>query len=276
MITDQERTNQAKVARQTEKAATRAVRFDGGTKALPAYANPDRRTAFKFLFGSWLALGSVSLGVPDAAHAAALTREQRDQLTAGQIIDLLKAGNERFRAGKMQAHDYLAQKRASAGGQYPAAAILSCIDSRAPAEIILDTGIGDTFNARVAGNIANDDIIGSLEFACAAAGAKVVLVMGHTACGAVKGAIDNVELAHLTALLDKIKPAVSATTFSGERASKNADFVDAVAVTNVRRTVDEIRRHSSVLAGLEKQGKIKVVPSMYHLVGGWVEFFENT
>jgi carbonic anhydrase len=189
---------------------------------------------------------------------------------------MLKGGNERFRTGKMQAHDYLAQKRASAAGQYPAAAILSCIDSRAPAEIILDTGIGDTFNARVAGNIANDDIIGSLEFACAAAGAKLVLVMGHTACGAVKGAIDNVELAHLTALLDKIKPAVSATTFSGERAGKNADFVDAVAVTNVRRTVDEIRRHSSVLAGLEKQGKIKVVPSMYHLVGGRVEFFENT
>ena len=275
MITDQERTNQAKVARQTEKAATRAVRFDGGTKALPAYANPDRRTAFKFLFGSWLALGSVSLGVPDAAHAAALTREQRDQLTADQIIDVLKAGNDRFRTGKKQAHDYLAQKRASAGGQYPAAAILSCIDSRAPAEIILDTGIGDTFNARVAGNIANDDIIGSLEFACAAAGAKVVLVMGHTACGAVKGAIDNVELGHLTGLLDKIKPAISATTFTGERTSKNPDFVDAVAATSVRRAVDHIRQRSNVLAGLEKQGKIKFVGSMYHLVGGRVEFFES-
>jgi carbonic anhydrase len=238
--------------------------------------NANRRTALRLLGGSCLALAGLRLGVPESAHAAALTREQRDALTPDQVIEMLKGGNERFRTGKMQAHDYLAQKRASAAGQYPAAAILSCIDSRAPAEIILDTGIGDTFNARVAGNIANDDIIGSLEFACAAAGAKVVLVMGHTACGAVKGAIDNVELAHLTALLDKIKPAVSATTFSGERAGKNADFVDAVAVTNVRRTVDEIRRHSSVLAGLEKQGKIKVVPSMYHLVGGRVEFFENT
>ena len=254
---------------------TRALRFDGGTTDLPGGANPDRRTAFKFLFGSWLALGSVSLGVPDAAHAAALTREQRDQLSADQIIDLLRAGNERFRAGKMQAHDYLAQKRASAAGQYPAAAILSCIDSRAPAEIILDTGIGDTFNARVAGNIANDDIIGSLEFACAAAGAKVVLVMGHTACGAVKGAIDNVELGHLTGLLDKIKPAISATTFTGERTSKNPDFVDAVAATSVRRAVDHIRQRSNVLAGLEKQGKIKFVGSMYHLVGGRVEFFES-
>jgi len=238
--------------------------------------NANRRTALRLFGGSCLAFAGLRLGVPESARAAALTREQRDALTPDQVIEMLKGGNERFRTGKMQAHDYLAQKRASAAGQYPAAAILSCIDSRAPAEIILDTGIGDTFNARVAGNIANDDIIGSLEFACAAAGAKVVLVMGHTACGAVKGAIDNVELAHLTALLDKIKPAVSATTFSGERAGKNADFVDAVAVTNVRRTVDEIRRHSSVLAGLEQQGKIKVVPSMYHLVGGRVEFFENT
>jgi len=158
----------------------------------------NRRTALKLIFGSSLAVGGVALGVTQRAHAAALTREQRDQLTPDQIVEMLKAGNGRFRTGKMQAHDYLAQKRASAGGQYPAAAILSCIDSRAPAEIILDAGIGDTFNARVAGNVANDDILGSLEFACAAAGAKVVLVMGHTACGAVKGAIDNLELGHLT------------------------------------------------------------------------------
>jgi carbonic anhydrase len=238
-------------------------------------AQASRRTALRLLCGSWLALGGVSLVTPRAAQAAALTKEQRDQLSPEQVLEMLRAGNERFRAGQMQAHDYLAQKRASAGGQYPAAAILSCIDSRAPAEIILDTGIGDTFNARVAGNIANDDIVGSLEFACAAAGAKLVLVMGHTACGAVKGAIDNVELGHLTALLDKIKPAVPATTFTGERTSKNADFVDAVAATNVRRTVDEIRQRSSILAGLEKQGKVKFVGSMYHLVGGRVEFFSS-
>jgi len=253
-----------------------ALRFDGGSRALPDRADADRRTALKALFGSSLALVGVSLGVPRAAQAAALTKEQRDQLTPEQIVDMLKAGNDRFRTGSKQAHDYLAQKRASAGGQYPAAAILSCIDSRAPAEIILDTGIGDTFNARVAGNIANDDIIGSLEFACAAAGAKLVLVMGHTACGAVKGAIDNVELGHLTALLGKIKPAIPATTVAGDRTGKNADFVDAVAATNVRRTVDEIRQRSSVLAGLEKQGKIKLGGSMYHLVGGRVEFFESS
>jgi carbonic anhydrase len=175
----------------------------------------------------------------------------------------------------MQAHDYLAQKRATAGGQYPAAAILSCIDSRAPAEIIFDAGIGDTFNARVAGNIANDDLIGSLEFACAAAGAKLVVVMGHTACGAIKGAIDNVELGHLSALLNKIKPAVAATTFTGERTSKNAAFVDAVASTNVRRTVDDIRQRSAILSGLEREGKIKIVPSIYDLATGRVEFLPS-
>jgi carbonic anhydrase len=235
-------------------------------------AQHDRRSALRLLLGAPLAVACVSLGAPDAAQAAALTKEERDNLSPDQVIERLKQGNERFRSGKMQNHDYLAQKRATASGQYPVAAILSCIDSRAPAEIIFDVGIGDTFNARVAGNIANDDLIGSLEFACAAAGAKVVLVMGHSACGAVKGAIDSVQLGHLTALLDKIKPAIPATTFSGERTSKNVAFVDAVATTNVRHTVDEIRTRSSVLADLEKQGKIKIVPSMYYLVGGRVEF----
>ena len=212
-------------------------------------------------------VGSVNL-----AHAAALTKEDRDKLTPNQVIELLQRGNERFRGGKMEAHDYIAQKQATAGGQYPAAAILSCIDSRAPAEIIFDARIGDTFNARVAGNIANDDLLGSLEFACAAAGAKLVLVMGHTACGAIKGAIDGAELGHLTGLLSKIKPAVGATTYAGERTGSNSAFVDAVARTNVLRTVENIRQQSSVLSGLEKDGNIKIVGSMYHLVGGRVEF----
>src|SRR5579862_3820996 len=233
----------------------------------PDQHDAGRRSVLKSSLGLMATgmLAEFALGVPNVSFAAAMSKEDRDRLTPDQIIDLMKQGNERFRAGKMRGHDYLAQKRATAGGQYPAAAILSCIDSRAPAEIILDSGIGDTFNARVAGNIATDDLIGSLEFACAAAGAKVVLVMGHTACGAVKGAIDNVQLSHLTALLDKIKPAIPATTYSGERTSKNAAFVDAVATTNVRHTVDEIRTRSSVLADLEKQGKIKIVPSMYQL-----------
>jgi carbonic anhydrase len=220
--------------------------------------------------GAFSGLGLLETS--ELAYGAALTKEERDKLTPNDVSELLQRGNERFRSGKMETHDYVAQKQATAGGQYPAAAILSCIDSRAPAEIIFDARIGDTFNARVAGNIANDDLLGSLEFACAAAGAKLVLVMGHTACGAIKGAIDGAELGHLTGLLNKIKPSVAATTYAGERTGSNSAFVDAVTKTNVLRTVENIRQQSSVLSGLEKDGKIKIVGSMYHLVGGRVEF----
>jgi carbonic anhydrase len=226
----------------------------------------DRRIVLRALAGLTLA-GLYA----ESVLGAALTAQQREQLSPDAVLAMLEAGNERFRSGRMKAHDYLAQKRATISGQYPAAAILSCIDSRAPAEIILDSAIGDAFNARVAGNIADDDLLGSLEFACAAAGAKLILVMGHTSCGAIKGAIDNVELGHLTQLLQKIKPAVAATSYSGERSSKNPAFVDAVAATNVRRTMEQIRAESSVLAGLEQAGKLKIVGSMYHLKGGRVE-----
>jgi carbonic anhydrase len=168
--------------------------------------------------------------------------------------------------------NYLNEQQASASGQYPAGVLLSCIDSRAPAEVILDLGLGDIFNCRVAGNIANQDILGSMEFACKVAGAKVVCVMGHTACGAIKGAIDNVELGNLTGLLDKIKPAVQATNYSGERSSKNYAFVDAVARTNVQMTVDNVRKNSTVLAELERNGTIKIAGAMYNLETGALEF----
>jgi carbonic anhydrase len=136
----------------------------------------------------------------------------------------------------------------------------------------MDLGLGDIFNCRVAGNIANQDILGSMEFACKVAGAKVALVMGHTACGAIKGAIDNVELGNLTGLLDKIKPAVQATNYSGERSSKNSAFVDAVARTNVQMTVDDVRNNSAVLAELERNGTIKIVGAMYNLQTSALEF----
>jgi carbonic anhydrase len=136
----------------------------------------------------------------------------------------------------------------------------------------MDLGLGDIFNCRVAGNIANQDILGSMEFACKLAGAKVVLVMGHTACGAIKGAIDDVELGNLTGLLDKIKPAVQATSYSGERSSKNYAFVDAVARTNVQMTVDDVRKNSAVLAELERNGTIKIVGAMYNLKTSALEF----
>jgi carbonic anhydrase len=207
------------------------------------------------------------------AYADALTKAQRDEMSPSEIIDVMKKGNERFRSGVRQNRNYLNEQKASASGQYPAAVLLSCIDSRAPAEVIMDLGLGDIFNCRVAGNVANPDILGSMEFACKLAGAKVVLVMGHTACGAIKGAIDNGELGNLTGLLDKIKPAVQATNYSGERSAKNYAFVDAVARTNVQITMDNVRKNSAVLANLESKGTIKIAGAMYNLETGAVEFF---
>jgi len=208
-----------------------------------------------------------------SARADALTKAQRDKMTPEQIIEAMKEGNERFRRGERKNRNYLREQRASAKGQYPAAVLLSCIDSRAPAEVIMDLGIGDIFNCRVAGNVANDDILGSMEFACKVAGAKVVLVMGHTACGAIKGAIDNVQLGNLTGLLAKIKPAVQATTYTGVRSASNYSFVDAVARRNVELTLATIGKDSPVLAELATNGTIKMTGAMYNLETGAVEFF---
>jgi carbonic anhydrase len=207
------------------------------------------------------------------ARADALTKAKRDKLSPNDILELMRKGNKRFYTGKREDYNFLRQQRATAKGQYPAAILLTCIDSRAPAETILDLRIGDIFNSRVAGNVANSDILGSMEFACKLAGAKVVLVMGHTACGAIKGAIDNAELGNLTGLLAKIKPAVAATTFSGERSSKNYAFVDAVARKNVEITMTNIRKDSPVLAEMESNGAIKIAGAMYNLQTGVVDFF---
>lgn len=202
-------------------------------------------------------LGSVAV--------AAMPKEDRDKLTPAEVIELMKAGNDRFRKGVRVNRDFLREQRDRATGQYPAAVILSCIDSRAPAEIVLDLGIGDVFNSRVAGNVSNADILGSLEFACQVAGAKVVLVMGHTACGAIKGAIDGVQLGNLTGLLAKIAPSVKATAFDGPRTSANDAFVDAVAATHVRLTVEAMRRDSAILRDLEAKGQILMVGAVYDL-----------
>jgi carbonic anhydrase len=207
------------------------------------------------------------------AHAVALTKAKRDAMKPDEILQAMKAGNQRFRTGQRQDRDYLAQQKKTAKGQYPAAVLLSCIDSRAPAETIMDLGIGDVFNSRVAGNIANEDILGSMEFACKVAGAKVVLVMGHTACGAIKGAIDDAQLGNLTGLLAKIKPAVQATRYEGARTASNYGFVDAVARTNVILTMADIRSRSSVLKELESSGAIKIAGAMYDLETGGVDFF---
>ena len=206
------------------------------------------------------------------AYAKAMTKAQRDKLTPDDVLKLMKNGNKRFTSGNRKDHNFLAQQRATATGQYPLAVLLSCIDSRAPAETIMDLRIGDIFNSRVAGNVEGPDILGGMEFACKLSGAKVILVMGHTACGAVKGAIDNAELGNLTGLLAKIKPAVGATTYSGEKTSKNDAFVDAVARKNVELQVGSIRKNSPVLAGLESNGTIKIAGAMYNLSTGSIDF----
>lgn len=212
----------------------------------------------------------------ESAKTTALTKERRDELSPNDLIRLAKEGNERFRKGEQRPRDFLAEQRSSAKGQYPAAVLLTCIDSRAPAEILLDLGIGDVFNSRVAGNIVNEDVLGSMEFACELSGAKLIVVMGHTSCGAIKGAINNTILGNLTALLAKIKPAVNATAYEGERTASNYAFVDAVARTNIEFTIRDIRTHSPVLSGLEKVGKIKIVGAMYDVSSGAVDFYDWT
>ena len=204
------------------------------------------------------------------------TRQKQIAATPAEVLEKLQRGNERFIAGKPQARDMLHDQRTTAAGQYPKAVILSCIDSRAPAEFIFDAGLGELFNARIAGNIADEDQVGSIEFACKVAGAKLIVVMGHTSCGAIKGACDNVELGNLTGLLDKIKPAVSAVqSVPGDRTSKNTAFVEAVAEKNVRLTVDRIRTLSPLLHDMEKAGSIGIVGCMYDLETGRVQFLSE-
>lgn len=206
---------------------------------------------------------------------AAIKAEQA-ALTPAQVLESLRRGNERFASGKTASRDMLHDQQTTAAGQYPHAVILSCIDSRAPAEIIFDAGLGDLFNARIAGNIADADLVGSMEFACAVSGAKLVLVMGHTSCGAVKGACDKVELGNLTGLLKKIEPAIAAVhDMPGERNSKNTAFVEAVSEENVRLTVERIRELSPVLRDLERSGKIQIAGCIYDLSTGRVRFLSQ-
>jgi len=239
--------------------------------SIPESPEFSRRTLLSTAM-AWVLASHSSLGAQWASSGGALTKERRDRLSPREVIEELKKGNERFRTGRTIARDYRNQQRASAAGQFPAVAALGCVDSRAPAEIVFDAGIGEMFNARIAGNVVNDDLLGSLEFACAVAGAKVVLLFGHTSCGAVKGAIDDVEMGNLTGLLARIKPAISATKFEGEMSSKNPAYVDAVASTNVRLGMEHIRRRSPILEKLEKTGAIQIVGAMYDLGTGMVTF----
>ena len=207
----------------------------------------------------------------------AQTKESQALITPEGAVTLLKEGNARFLENKKADRDLLAQVSQTAGGQYPFATILSCIDSRVSAELIFDQGVGDIFSVRVAGNIVNEDLLGSMEFACKLAGTKVIVVLGHTSCGAVKGACDDAIMGNLTVLLSKIKPAVVAVTEPedpGKRNSKNLEFVDDVAKVNVNMTIEDIRRKSQVLQEMEQFGEIQIRGAMYDVQSGAVTFMD--
>lgn len=205
-----------------------------------------------------------------------LTKEVQEKITPRQGIDLLKKGNERFLEKRMHDRDLLSQVNQTASGQYPFAVVLSCIDSRVPAEIVFDQGVGDIFSCRVAGNIVNEDVLGSMEFACKLAGSKVIVVLGHTKCGAVKGACDGAEMGNLTALLSKIKPAVDAEkSHKTERNSGNGAFVDEVADINVHHVVAEIQKKSPVLKEMLENGEIGLIGAMYDVETGKIDMYED-
>lgn len=207
-----------------------------------------------------------------------LNAELQRRITPREALDLLKRGNERFISNLKANRDLLEQVNLTRDGQWPFATILSCIDSRTSAELIFDQGLGDVFSVRIAGNIVNTDILGSMEFACKVAGSKLIVVLGHTRCGAVKGACDHVEMGNLTELLSKLQPAVYAEREPADpslRSSKNAAFVESVAATNVRRSVKSVIERSYIIEQMVEAGSIGVVGAMYDVETGKVEFYRD-
>jgi carbonic anhydrase len=205
------------------------------------------------------------------------TRETQATMTPQKSLQYLKEGNLRFQNNLKANRNLLEQVNDTSDGQFPFATILSCIDSRVSAELVFDQGLGDIFSVRIAGNFVNEDILGSMEFASKLAGTKLIVVLGHTACGAVKGACDDAKMGNLTKLLEKIKPAVSAVTEPKDtslRNSKNSEFVDTVAAKNVILTIDRIHAESPILSEMEKNGEIMIIGAMYDINTGEVNFFE--
>ena len=197
------------------------------------------------------------------------TKELQDKMSPDAAIDMLKEGNKRFVGKDAADRDLLSQVGQTSGGQFPFAALLSCIDSRVPAELVFDQGIGDVFNVRVAGNNVNEDVLGSLEYSCKVAGSKVVVVLGHTKCGAVTAACNHVELGNITHLLGKIQPAVS-DAMKGEA---TAEAIEKVTLKNIQLSIERIRDESPILAEMEKNGEIKIVGAVYDVASGTVCFF---
>ena len=204
-----------------------------------------------------------------------LTKEMQDAITSSMALQLLKDGNKRFVNNLKINRNLLQQANETSDGQHPFAVILSCIDSRTSAELIFDQGLGDVFSVRIAGNIVNEDILGSMEFGCKVAGAKIIVVLGHTKCGAVKGACDNVALGNLTGLIAKIKPAVEQESITAEnRNSSNGVFVENVAELNVSLSVKNILLKSPIIADMVKNGDIGIVGGIHDITTGEVKFFE--
>lgn len=205
-----------------------------------------------------------------------LTKEMQTQLTPAKAIDLLREGNKRFVNNLKINRNLLQQVNETSDGQHPFAFILSCIDSRTSAELIFDQGLGDIFSCRIAGNILNEDILGSMEFACKVAGSRVIVVLGHTKCGAIKGACDDVQLGNLTTLLNKVKPAIDAEVETKDnRNASNGTFVENVAELNVRRALKQIPTQSAIIAQLIQSEEIALIGGMYNVETGIVEFYEN-
>lgn len=201
-----------------------------------------------------------------------ITKEEQSKLTPEMVLSDLMEGNKRYIKGDSHERDYNAQKTMAVTGQSPKAIVLSCVDSRVPVETVFDQGLGDVFVARVAGNFANPDIIGSMEFACGIAGSKLIFVLGHESCGAVSAACDQVKFGTMTEMLDNIQPAIEAIgDVEGEQSSKNKEYVQSVVTKNVELTIDKVRKNSPVLQKLEDSGVIKIVGGVYYLESGEIK-----
>jgi len=212
--------------------------------------------------------------IANTPNGQVLTQKQQEAMSPDDVIKILKEGNVQFTNNDLTSRNHSKQIRNSTNAQFPKAIILSCVDSRVPVEDVFDRGIGDLFVARVAGNFVNEDILGSMEYACKVAGSKLILIMGHEHCGAIKATIDDVKMGNITPMLEKIKPALENVEYEGERNTKNKEFVHMVCESNVRNTIEQIKLNSPILKLMAENGEIKIVGALYDMDNGKVDFIE--